>query len=222
MRRRARIALKTVVWGVCLAPLGALAWWFLADDLTANPIDFITDTLGIWAFRFLLASLALTPLRILTGKAWPITLRRLLGLFAFAYAALHFTVWIAVDHFFDWPVMVADVAKRPYVTVGMLALLGLLPLAATSTAGMVKRLGAVAWRRLHRLVYLVGVLVFLHFLWLAKVGRNEPWVYGAILALLLGIRGWDAARTWVRRRAAREGAVGPAAPPRGAPFSGRI
>jgi len=237
MSRRSRIALKTAVWAACLTPLAALAWWFAHDDLTANPIEFVTRTLGIWTFRLLLATLALTPLRIVSGMAWQMTLRRLLGLFAFSYAVLHFAVWIVVDHFFDWPEMLADIVKRPYVTVGMLALLCLVPLAATSTTGMIKRLGAVAWRRLHRLVYAVGVLVFLHFLWLAKVGRNEPYVYGAIVALLLGIRGWDAARRQVRRRrrgaetgqavgpGERAGGVGPLRhpdPTPAAPLSQRI
>jgi sulfoxide reductase heme-binding subunit YedZ len=196
--RRARIALKAGVWAVGLAPLAGLGWRFFTDDLTANPIDFVTDTLGIWTFRLLLASLAMTPLRILFGIAWPVTLRRLLGLFAFFYATLHFAVWLAVDHFFDWSVMGPDIVKRPYVTVGMLALLCLLPLAATSTTGMIKRLGARRWRRLHRLAYVAGICAALHFFWLAKVGRVEPYVYAAMLAVLLGIRLGDAMRRRVR------------------------
>ena len=154
MTRRQRIGLKAVVWAACLTPLAALAWRLLTDPLVTNPIDVATDTLGDWTLRILLLSLTMTPLRILFGLSWPVTLRRLLGLFAFSYAVLHFSVWIVIDHFFDWPTMVADVVKRPYVTVGFTALLLLVPLALTSTAGMVRRLGAVAWRRLHRLVYL--------------------------------------------------------------------
>ena len=196
-----RVALKAVVWAACLAPLAMLAHRFHADDLGANPIDFVTDSLGIWALRLLLASLALTPLRILFGLSWPVTLRRLLGLFAFAYVALHLATWVVLDHFFDWPVMLADVVKRPYVTVGMAAFVLLVPLAATSTAGMIRRLGARAWRRLHRLVYASAVLAVLHFIWLAKVGRVEPYVYAAILAVLLAVRGIDAARRRLRRRA---------------------
>jgi len=193
--RPARIALKVVVWGLCLAPLGALGYWVAQDDLTANPISFVTNHLGDWTFRILLASLATTPLRILSGWGWPVLLRRLLGLFAFAYALLHFSVWILVDHFFNWGQMAEDIVKRPYVTVGMTALLLLVPLAATSTAGMVRRLGARNWKRLHRLVYAVGICAALHFLWLAKVGRRDQYVYAAILALLLAIRLAD----WARR-----------------------
>jgi sulfoxide reductase heme-binding subunit YedZ len=191
--RRARIRLKGVVWILCLLPLAALAVRFWQNDLTANPIDFVTDTLGDWAIRILLASLAMTPLRLVFGVAWPITLRRLLGLFAFFYATLHFTVWVVVDHFFDWPTMLADVAKRPYITVGLSALTLLVPLAATSTTGMIKRIGGARWRRLHRLAYVAAALAVLHFIWLAKVGRIEPDVYFAILMLLFGVRLWYSA-----------------------------
>jgi methionine sulfoxide reductase heme-binding subunit len=206
--RRGRIALKVGVWTVCLTPLALLAWRAWNDDLTANPISFITNTLGDWTFRLLLASLALTPLRLVTGMAWQMPLRRLLGLFAFFYAALHFSVWIFLDHFFNWGQMAADIVKRPYITVGMLALTGLIPLAATSTTGMIKRLGARNWKRLHRIVYLVGICAALHFLWLAKVGRTDQYVYAAIVALVLGIRLWDAVRRAVRRR--RTSALSPA------------
>jgi sulfoxide reductase heme-binding subunit YedZ len=198
---RARVALKIAVWAVCLAPLALLLHRFRADDLGANPIDFVTDSLGIWALRLLLASLALTPLRLVLGRSWPIVLRRLLGLFAFGYVALHLATWIVLDHFFDWPVMLADVVKRPYIAAGMAAFALLVPLAATSTAAAIKRLGGRAWRRLHRLVYAAAVLAVLHFIWLAKVGRIEPYVYAAILGVLLGVRAVDAARRWRRRRA---------------------
>jgi sulfoxide reductase heme-binding subunit YedZ len=189
------------VWLAALAPLGGLVARGLADELGANPIDFVTDTLGRWTLRLLLASLAMTPLRILTGHAWPITLRRLLGLFAFAYAVLHFSVWVVLDFFFDWPRMLEDVLERPYITVGMTALLLLVPLAATSTAGMIKRLGARAWRRLHRVAYAAAILGVIHYLWLAKVGVNTPWIYAAVLAVLLGIRVVDALRRRLRRSA---------------------
>jgi sulfoxide reductase heme-binding subunit YedZ len=122
MTRRGRIALKALAWVACLAPLGWLGYLTAIGDLTPNPISFITNTLGDWTFRILLASLAATPLRILTGWAWPISLRRLLGLFAFFYALLHFSVWLVLDHFFDWPALGADIVKRPYITVGMAAL----------------------------------------------------------------------------------------------------
>jgi sulfoxide reductase heme-binding subunit YedZ len=185
------------VWGGCLLPLAGLARRFWLGDLTANPIDLVTDTLGDWALRILLASLAMTPLRLLLGVAWPVLLRRLLGLFAFFYVTLHFAVWIVVDHFFDWPMMLADILKRPYITVGVLAFVLLVPLAATSTAAMIRRLGGATWRRLHRLAYAIGILGVLHFLWLAKVGRMEPYVYAAVLVGLLGVRLWYAAgRRW--------------------------
>jgi sulfoxide reductase heme-binding subunit YedZ len=204
---RGRVALKTVVWIVGLAPVASLVYWFWTDDLTANPISFVTNTLGDWTIRLLFATLALTPLRVLFGWGWQMPLRRLLGLFAFFYVCLHFSVWIVLDHFFDWRQMGADIVKRPYITVGMLAFTLLIPLAATSTTGMIKRLGGVAWRRLHRLVYVAAVLGTLHYIWLAKKVLIAPWIHAAILALLLGIRAWDAGRRLVRRRQARASAA---------------
>ncbi len=200
MTRKTRIALKAGVWFLCLLPLALLAHRAFTGDLGANPISFVTNWLGQWTFRFLLATLALTPLRVLFGMSWQISLRRLLGLFVFFYACLHFSVWIVVDHFFDWNQMIADILKRRYITVGMLALTLLVPLAATSTSGMVRRLGGAAWRRLHRLVYVTGMLAALHFLWLAKKGRTDQFLYAAILTLLLGIRVWDAIRRAIRKR----------------------
>jgi len=194
------MVLKVAVWAVCLAPLGVLIYWTATDQLGANPISLVTNTLGDWTLRILLASLSMTPLRLLFGLSWPIRLRRLLGLFAFFCATLHFGVWLVADHFFDWREMGTDILKRPYITVGMLALTVLIPLATTSTAGMVKRLGALAWRRLHRLAYVAGVLAVLHFLWLAKVGRVEPYYYGAWLAVVFGVRVWDVIRRAARRR----------------------
>src|SRR2546425_9201935 len=201
MSRPTRIALKVAVWGGCLAPLALLGYRAWTDELGANPVSFVTNTLGDWTLRILLASLAMTPLRIVFGLAWPITLRRLLGLFAFAYACLHFSVWIVLDFFFDWPRMWADIVKRPYITVGMLALLSLIPLAATSTTGMIRRLGARAWTRLHRLVCVTRGGAGLHYLWLAKVGVTDPYWYGSALLVLLGVRGWDWSRRVIRRRA---------------------
>ncbi len=207
MTRRGRVVLKVAVWAAALAPLAALGFWIVTDDLTANPISFITNHLGQWTLRLLLASLSTTPLRLLTGWGWPVLLRRLLGLFAFFYATLHFSVWILVDHFLNWGQMASDIVERPYITLGMAALTLLVPLAATSTAGMVKRLGAVAWRRLHRLVYLAAIAAVLHFVWLAKVGRTEQYYYAAVLAVLLGVRVVDAMRRLARRRRARREAA---------------
>src|SRR6267142_1284533 len=183
MSHRARIALKIAVWGVCLTPLASLAYRAWTDDLGANPISAITNTLGDWTLRILLASLAMTPLRVVFGLSWPIALRRLLGLF-------------------DWARMWADIVKRPYITLGMLALLSLIPLAATSTTGMIRRLGARIWTRLHRLAYVAGVCGVLHYLWLAKVGVRDPYWYAAALAVLLGVRAWAWGRRAVRRRGA--------------------
>ena len=197
---RARVALKAVVWVVCLTPLAALLYRLWTNDLTANPISFVTNELGQTALRLLLASLALTPLRLLFGIGWQMTLRRLLGLFAFFYVSLHLSVWLVLDHFFDWPQLGADIVKRPYITVGMLAWTLLVPLAATSTTGMIKRLGGATWRRLHRLAYAAAVLGCLHFIWLAKKVRVDPWVYAGVLALLLGVRAWDVGRKALRRR----------------------
>ncbi|PYM03517.1 MAG: sulfoxide reductase heme-binding subunit YedZ [Candidatus Rokuibacteriota bacterium] len=177
MTRKTRRALKVLVWGICLSPLGMLVYQFWTDDLGANPISYVTNVLGDTTLRVLLASLAMTPLRLMLGISWQMSFRRLLGLFAFFYAVLHFTVWIAVDHFFAWPALLADIRKRPYITVGFTALVLLMPLAATSTTRMVKRLGGRNWQRLHRLVYVIGILAILHFLWLAKKGRQEPFYY---------------------------------------------
>jgi sulfoxide reductase heme-binding subunit YedZ len=194
--RRVRVVLKAAVWVASLWPLGGLVRGWLTDDLTANPIDYITRTLGLTALVLLLSSLGMTPLRIVSGWSWPIQLRRLLGLLAFFYVCLHFTVWIGLDHFFAWGRMWKDVLKRPFITVGVLALLLLIPLAATSTQGMIKRLGGVNWRRLHRLAYVIGGLGVLHFLWLAKKGRTTPYYYVMVLGLLLAVRLWS----WSRKR----------------------
>jgi sulfoxide reductase heme-binding subunit YedZ len=197
---RGRVALKVAVWGVALVPLARLLYGFWIDDLTVNPIEYVTRELGETALRLLLLSLAVTPLRIVFGLGWPLTLRRLLGLFAFFYVCLHFAVWIVLDHFFDWRTMADDVVKRPWITIGVTALLLLVPLAATSTTGMIKRLGGVAWRRLHRLAYVAAVLGVLHYILLAKKVLFAPWVYAAILVLLLGIRAGDAVRRLLKRR----------------------
>ena len=189
MSYRVRVALKAAVWIGSLWPLGVLVRGFMTDDLGANPIEYVTRTLGM------------TPLRALFGWSWPIQLRRLLGLLAFFYVCLHFTVWIGIDHFFAWRRMWEDVLKRPFITVGMLALLLLIPLAATSTSGMIKRLGGANWRLLHKLVYVIGVLGVLHFLWLAKKGRTTPYYYAIVLAVLLGVRAWDWGRKKLTSRA---------------------
>ncbi|HKW93239.1 MAG TPA: protein-methionine-sulfoxide reductase heme-binding subunit MsrQ [Methylomirabilota bacterium] len=217
MTRRGRLVLKVVVWAACLAPLAVLGSRVWNGDLTANPISFITNWLGDWTLRILLTSLAMTPLRILFRWSWPVALRRLLGLFAFFYASLHFCVWLVLDHFFAWREMGADIVKRPYITIGMTALTLMIPLAATSTAGAIRRLGGARWQWLHRLVYVIGVCAVLHYLWLAKKANPAPKYYAAVLVLLLGIRMWD----WTRRRVARLSAASASGPsPRPSPQRG--
>lgn len=182
--------IKATLFVVALAPFGrlaVLAVWF-PDALGANPAEFITRSLGDWCLRFLLITLAVTPLRRFTGWSWLLRLRRMLGLFAFFYGAVHFTSYIAFDHLFDAVAILKDVVKRPFITVGFTALLLLVPLAATSTNAMVRRLGAHNWRALHRLVYPIGALGVLHFWWMVKKDITEPAIYAAILALLLGYR----------------------------------
>jgi methionine sulfoxide reductase heme-binding subunit len=212
--RPARVAVKVVAWAACLAPLAWLGYRVYTGDLSANPISFITNWLGDWTLRILLASLAMTPLRILLHWSWPVTLRRLLGLFAFFYASLHFSVWLVLDHFFDWRQMGADIVKRPYITVGMTALLLMIPLAATSTARAIRRLGGVRWQWLHRLVYAIGVCAVLHYLWLAKKANPDPYYYAAAFILLMVIR----VVGWGRRASARLQAAGPS--PRTSPQRG--
>jgi sulfoxide reductase heme-binding subunit YedZ len=215
--RRGRVALKVVAWAACLAPLGWLGYRAWGGDLSANPISFLTNTLGDWTLRILLASLAVTPLRIFFRWSWPVALRRLLGLFAFFYATLHFSVWLVLDHFFAWRQMGADIVKRPYITVGMAALVLMIPLAATSTAASIRRLGGARWQWLHRLVYVIGVCAVLHYVWLAKKANPAPYYYVAILVLLMAVRVGD----WVRRAVGRRRvAVGRSPSPRPSPQRG--
>lgn len=182
----ARVKAATFV--VCLAPLGLLIWRGFTGGLTANPIEFITHTTGWWTLAFLMITLAVTPLRRLLDMPWLLRLRRMLGLYAFFYASLHFLTWLVVDQFFDWQAIVKDIAKRPYITVGFSAFFLLLPLAATSTNAMVRRLGAARWQSLHRLVYVIAILGVVHFWWLVKKDIREPALFATILTVLLGTR----------------------------------
>lgn len=186
-------ALKAALFALALLPLARLVLLGFQDALGANPIEFITRRTGDWTLYFLCITLAVTPLRRLTGANWLVRLRRMLGLFAFFYACLHFTTFVWFDHFFDLPEMWKDVLKRPFITVGFTAFVLLVPLATTSTDAMVRRLGR-NWSRLHKLVYLVAMLAILHFWWM-KAGKNdfaEPMLMGGIVAVLLGFRavGW--------------------------------
>jgi sulfoxide reductase heme-binding subunit YedZ len=182
--------LKIVVFFLALVPLArlAVALAFFPDWLGANPAEFITRSLGDWTLRFLLATLAITPLRLITGWNQLLKLRRMLGLYAFFYGVVHLSSYVAFDQLFSVPEILRDIAKRPFITVGFTALVLMLPLAATSTNAMVRRLGARRWLALHRLVYIIGPLGVLHYWWMVKRDVTEPAIYGVILALLLGYR----------------------------------
>ena len=191
-------ALKTALFILCLLPLALYAAGLWQDTLGANPIEALTRGLGDWALRLLLITLAVTPLRRLSGWAWLLKLRRMLGLFAFFYASLHLIAYLWLDQFFDWAEIGRDILKRPFITVGMATFLLLAPLAATSTKAMIRRLGGQRWQRLHRLIYPAALLAVLHFTWMVKVDVREPALYGVILAVLLGLRAWWRIDDWRR------------------------
>lgn len=182
------IRVKLVLFPACLVPLALLAMDAYRDNLGANPIEVITHSTGTWTLVLLLVTLSVTPLRRLTGVNSLIRLRRMLGLYAFFYACLHATTYFWLDQFFDWPAIGRDVVKRPFITVGFTAFLLLLPLAATSTNGMMKWLGGRRWQRLHRLVYAVAVGGVVHYLWLVKKDITQPLIYAAVLTVLLAYR----------------------------------
>ncbi len=188
------VALKILAHALALLPLALLVRAVLGDTLGADPVAAITHETGDWALRLVLLGLALTPLRRLIGQPWPIRFRRLVGLYAFFYASLHLATYVVLDLGQYWSQILDDIVKRPYITVGFAAWLMLVPLALTSTKGWMRRLGR-RWGQLHTLVYAVGVLGVLHFLWLVKSDLREPLVYAGILALLLGLRLW-----WKLRR----------------------
>jgi methionine sulfoxide reductase heme-binding subunit len=179
---------KAFVFLVCLLPLGMLAWKGYLGDLGANPIEKITHSTGDWTLRFLLITLAITPLRRALGAPALIRFRRMLGLFAFFYGCLHFLTYIWLDKFFDVHGMLTDIAKRKFITVGLTAFVLLIPLAVTSTAGWIRRLGGRRWRALHRLIYFSAIAGVIHYLWLVKADIRKPLEYGSILALLLFYR----------------------------------
>jgi methionine sulfoxide reductase heme-binding subunit len=188
--------LKPLAFLACLGPFLLLIGdgLGLSGSLGANPIDKITDVTGTWTLRFVLITLAVTPLRRLTGWNTLIRFRRMLGLFAFFYGSLHFLTWSVLDQGLALQFIGADIAKRPYITVGFLGFVLMMPLAITSTAGWIRRLGGKRWQALHRLIYVTAVCGVVHYLWLVKSDINRPLTYGAILAVLLGIRAWYAWR----------------------------
>lgn len=183
-------ALKAVLFVLCLLPAYLLWQGFQQDTLGANPIETITRASGEWTLRLLLLTLAITPLRKYTGWHWLIRLRRMLGLFTFAWALGHFLTYIWLDQFFDWASIAKDILKRPFITLGFAAFVLLIPLAATSTHGAIRRMGGRRWQALHRSIYAIAILGCLHFWWLVKEDFTDPLIYSAITALLLGLRAW--------------------------------
>ncbi|MXW36173.1 MAG: sulfoxide reductase heme-binding subunit YedZ [Acidobacteria bacterium] len=178
---------KPFVFLACLIPALLLGWDAFTGGLGVNPIEDITHRTGDWALRFLLVTLAVTPLRWLAGWNGLIRFRRMIGLFAFFYAVLHFSTYLVFDHFFDLLLIIDDVAERRYVTAGFVGFVLMIPLAVTSTQGWIRRLGR-RWAVLHRLVYASAVAGVVHFLWLVKIDIGEPLIYAVILAILLGAR----------------------------------
>ena len=191
---------KPFVFLACLTPALLLGWDAFTGGLGVNPIEDITHRTGDWALRFLLVTLAVTPLRRLAGWNGLVRFRRMVGLFAFFYAVLHFSTYLVFDHFFDLLLIIDDVAERKYVTAGFVGFVLMIPLAVTSTQGWIRRLGR-RWTALHRLVYASAVAGVVHFLWLVKIDIGEPLIYAAILAILLGAR-------LAHRYRGRGGAVG--------------
>ena len=177
--------IKFVLFVAALLPLARLGWKALHGGLGANPIEVITHSTGDWTLILVLTTLSITPLRQLTRQYWLIGLRRMIGLFAFFYGTLHFLTYIVLDKFFDVHEMLKDIGKRPFITVGFSAFVLMIPLALTSTAGSIRRLGGKNWQRLHRLIYLTAILGVVHYLWLVKADKRKPLEYGAVLAVLL-------------------------------------
>jgi len=210
---------KVFLFVLCLVPLFLLIWRLLLlwkngydPELTANPIEYITHKTGDWTIRFVLITLCVTPARKLLNQPKLTRFRRMLGLFAFFYGFLHLMTWMWLDKFFDLHEMVADVFKRPYITMGMLGFTLMVPLAITSTAGWVRRLGFARWQALHRLVYFTGLAGVIHYYWLVKSDVRLPLMYGAILAVLMSYR----AVMWLRPPAKSRAPVRKPAPARNA------
>lgn len=191
--------LKTLTHTLALLPAALLLYKALNDALGTDPIAALTHQTGEWALRMLLLSLAMTPLRMILKQSWPIRFRRLIGLYAFFYACLHFAVYLFLDLGSYWSQIGADILKRPFITVGFTAWLLLLPLAVTSNQWMMRRLEK-NWQKLHKLVYVIGVLAVVHYYWLVKSDVREPLVYAGILALLFAIRLKPRLHSWLASR----------------------
>ena len=220
-----RFVVKPAVCAAALGPLAWLVWAGLTANLSVNPLSDLTNETGLWALRFLAISLAITPLRRVTGWNWVIRFRRMLGLYAFFYGVLHFLVYTIADRFagLDFPDGMAswttarnlaasvgeDIYKRPFITIGFTALMLMLPLAITSTAGWIRRLGGKRWNALHRLAYVSGIAAVVHYYWLVKADVRSPLLYAAVVAVLLGARVY-----WARMKAASVARSAPAVPRR--------
>lgn len=183
MLRRAWV--KVLVFLLCLAPVVWLSYRFYRQDLTANPLEYITHFTGDWAIRLIAVTLAITPFRKLLHAPDLIRFRRMIGLYAFFYASLHFLAYLWLDRLFDFHDLTKDIAKRPFITAGFTAFVLMLPLAVTSTRGWIRRLGGKRWQFLHRLVYLSGIAAVVHYYWLVKSDIRQPLLYGSIVGVLL-------------------------------------
>jgi methionine sulfoxide reductase heme-binding subunit len=181
---------KPALFAACLIPAGLVVVRGFSGQLTANPVEFITHQTGDWALRLLLVTLAISPLRRVSGWSSIIGLRRMLGLFAFFYATLHMLTYVVLDYFFAFAVMWENVMKARYIFAGLTAFVLMVPLAATSTQRMIRRLGGRRWQLLHRLVYASAVAAIVHYMWLIKVDGRVPTRYAAVLAVLLAFRVW--------------------------------
>jgi sulfoxide reductase heme-binding subunit YedZ len=186
--------LKLVIFAACLVPAGLLAWRGAHNNLTANPIEFITHWTGDWTLRLLLITLAITPLRLLTGWHAIIRVRRMLGLFVYFYAALHFLTFVVLDNFFAFDLMLSRVREEPFIMAGLTSFVLLTPLAITSSHAMMRRLGGGRWQALHRLVYLSAIAGAVHYMWLTKIDIRPPLMYLTGVAVLLGFRLWRSMR----------------------------
>jgi sulfoxide reductase heme-binding subunit YedZ len=197
--------LKPAVFAGSMVPGAELGYRWATHALGANPISEALNRMGLTTLVFLMAALACSPLKLAIGWTWPVRIRRMLGLFAFFYGCLHFAIYACLDQGLDLRAILADIVKRNFILVGFLALVLMAPLAVTSTDAMVRRLGFPRWKRLHRLAYLAGVLGVVHFIWRVKQDVTEPTLYAGVLALLLGMRLWEAGRkVWRRGRTVQE------------------
>ena len=184
----ARKWIKVILFAACLLPLAVLVWRGFHNNLSANAVQFVEHWTGDWTIRFLIITLAVTPLRKLLRLPNLIRFRRMFGLFAFFYVCLHFTTWLWLDRYFNWSEMLKDVAKRPFITVGFTGFVLMIPLAVTSTAGWIRRLGGKRWQMLHRAIYLSAIAGVIHYYWLVKSDVRKPLQYAAIVAVLLAWR----------------------------------